>query len=91
MNYKFCLINEILKLSESECDLMSAGESANMSLDDIAKKHNVSIDLIKQQLEMGIKVEQEHTTSLKIAEKIAMDHLTEDPHYYSKLKKMENE
>jgi len=38
----------------------------------------------------GIKVEMEHTTSKAIAREIAMDHLTEDPLYYKKLRKVEN-
>lgn len=44
-------------------------------------------DFDPQQLEMGIKVEMEHTKDKKIAKEIAMDHLAEDPEYYSKLKK----
>ena len=40
-----------------------------------------------EELQMGIKTEMEHTSDPKEAEKIAMDHLKEDPHYYSKLKK----
>ena len=39
----------------------------------------------KADLEDGIKIELEHTSDPKIAEEIAMDHLTEDPEYYSKL------
>jgi hypothetical protein len=37
------------------------------------------------QLEKGIRVELEHTDSVDIATKIAMDHLDEDPLYYEKL------
>lgn len=37
------------------------------------------------QLRRGIKVEMEHTRDPKIAERIAMDHLVEDPLYYVKL------
>jgi hypothetical protein len=42
-----------------------------------------------KQLKMGIKAElsDKHTKSKKKAEKIAKDHLKEDPKYYSKLKK----
>jgi len=40
----------------------------------------------KNQLEMGIKVEMEHTKDPNLAREIAMDHLTEDPQYYTKLK-----
>lgn len=39
------------------------------------------------QLEMGIKAEMEHTNDRKVAEKIALQHLAEDPHYYTKLTK----
>jgi len=37
------------------------------------------------QLSIGIQVEMEHTNDLGVAQEIAMDHLTEDPEYYSKL------
>ncbi len=37
------------------------------------------------ELEAGTKVEMEHTDDPKVAQKIAMDHLKEDPHYYTKL------
>ena len=40
-------------------------------------------------LSKGIKVEREHTNDDRIAQEIAMDHLTEDPQYYDKLEKME--
>lgn len=42
-----------------------------------------------KELEMGIKVEKEHTKSMVIAKLIAKDHLKEDPKYYTKLKKVE--
>lgn len=38
------------------------------------------------ELEMGIKTEMEHTKDEAMAREIAKDHLTEDPHYYTKLK-----
>jgi hypothetical protein len=37
------------------------------------------------QLSIGIQVEMEHTNDPKIAQEIALDHLTEDPEYYTKL------
>ena len=57
--------------------------------EDIAKKHKVDVDIILQQLKMGIQVEQEHTSDSKIARKIALDHLWEKPDYYTRLKKIE--
>lgn len=44
-------------------------------------------DVDPKQLKMGIKVEMEHTKDKKISERIALDHLAEDPLYYTKLKK----
>ena len=37
------------------------------------------------QLSTGIQIEMEHTNDTGVAQSIAMDHLTEDPKYYSKL------
>jgi hypothetical protein len=42
------------------------------------------------ELSKGIEVEKEHTDDPKVAEKIARDHLREDPEYYTKLAKMES-
>lgn len=64
-------------------------ESEGMTIEDIAKKHNVSVEKIKEQIRKGIEIEYEHTDSREEAERIAMDHLTEIPDYYDKLEKME--
>lgn len=44
-----------------------------------------------KELEMGVKVEMEHTTDEAIARRIALQHLAEMKDYYTKLKKMESE
>jgi len=59
------------------------------SVEEIAKKHKVSPSVIEKQLEMGMKVEHEHTTDNQVAKEIALQHLDELPNYYSKLKKVE--
>lgn len=46
-------------------------------------------DFDKESLAEGVSVEMEHTSDPKIAREIAMDHLTEDPQYYKKLKMIE--
>lgn len=56
----------------------------------LADKNKPS-DFDKKQLEMGIKVEMEHTDDKKLAREIAMDHLKEIPDYYTRLKDMEEE
>lgn len=42
-------------------------------------------DVDPKQLEIGIAVEMEHTDDKDTAKEIALDHLTEDPEYYTKL------
>lgn len=44
-------------------------------------------DADSKQLRIGCRVEREHTTSRKRACNIALDHLAEDPSYYSKLRR----
>lgn len=41
----------------------------------------------KEELKKGIKIEKEHTTDTKTATRIALNHLSEDPKYYTKLAK----
>jgi hypothetical protein len=53
----------------------------------LAKRHSVSVEHIRSQLKKGVKVEQEHTKDIKVAKEIALDHLKEDPNYYTKLLK----
>ena len=50
------------------------------------KKGITKKDVSPKELEMGIKVEMEHTNNLELAEKIALDHLAEYKYYYSNLK-----
>jgi hypothetical protein len=44
-----------------------------------------------EQLEIGTRVEMEHTRDPRIARRIALDHLAELPDYYTRLAKMERE
>ena len=85
-------------------EILKGGLSDNKTLLDIAKKHvntnskdSTSKEKIKDmheklktQLNKGIKVEMEHTTNKNKAKEIAMDHLSENPDYYTKLKKIES-
>ena len=63
----------------------SMHESENMNVQELATKHNVDISVINDQLEKGVEVEMEHTNDNKESERIALDHLDEDPMYYTKL------
>lgn len=51
--------------------------------------HKQPKDFNPKSIRKGMKVEREHTTNRNVQREIAMDHLTEDPHYYEKLQKME--
>lgn len=55
-----------------------------------ADKKQVS-DFDRDALREGTKHEMEHTDDRSIAQEIAMDHLTEDPQYYKKLKAVEKQ
>jgi hypothetical protein len=84
------------KLHQTKNDLhdirLSLPESSplnkkTLSVDQLAKRHKVTVQQIKAQLKKGIQVELEHTYDKKIAMQIALDHLKEDPNYYTKLNK----
>jgi len=55
------------------------------------KSKGRDIEVDPSQLEMGIKVEMEHTTMPIISRKITIDHLVEIPDYYTRLDRMEKE
>lgn len=73
------------------------GLAKGKTLEQIAKKHNTPLKKLKKEFIMGRNVEKEHVkkakvsskTKKKTAEKIAKDHLFEDPKYYTKLDKIE--
>jgi len=67
--------------------LFSEQMAKNMSISDIAKEQDTSLEEIEKELDKGKKTEKEHTPSTEKATKIAKDHLVEDPKYYTKLKK----
>lgn len=69
-----------IKLNE---DLIPGGKGDNKSPEEIAKIHNVPVEDIIKEIELGIKTEMEHTTDQNKAKEIATDHVTEHPKYYS--------
>ena len=82
-----------------QIDNIPGGLANGKTLIDLAKKWDskeyydpkqFAEKYVKPQLMKGIKVEMEHTTDVRIATEIAMDHLWEDLKYYDKLAKIEN-
>tara|TARA_R110000764_G_scaffold86464_5_gene167177 strand:+ start:93 stop:347 length:255 start_codon:yes stop_codon:yes gene_type:complete len=71
-------------------DKISGGLADKKSISDIAKLHDVSVDTIRVALRKGQRVEMEHTDDSQTAREIALDHLVEDPRYYTKLKTIED-
>ena len=76
-------------------DKLKNGLSDKKTLRDLVLKHTKkgskgeTLRHLETQLSMGTKVETEHTNNKSTAKEIAMDHLWEDPNYYTKLKKIE--
>jgi hypothetical protein len=64
---------------EKDADVMEGGLADS----------NKPADFPDKALKKGIAVEREHTKDPSVAKEIAMDHLKEDPKYYTKLEKME--
>jgi hypothetical protein len=62
---------------------------AYKSPEELAKKHNLPLETIMKQVEIGTKVEGEHTTSKSGARITALQHIDEFPDYYTRLKKVE--
>ncbi|NBO98686.1 MAG: hypothetical protein EBU90_00895 [Proteobacteria bacterium] len=65
------------------------GLAKGQTIENLATKHNVSLEELQSELNTGLEVEREHTQDEETAKTIAMDHLFEDPKYYTKLKRVE--
>jgi len=70
-------------------DSIPGGLAKGMNLNDIAEKHGVSVDVLVAEFKKGIQTEMEHTTDREMAKEITLDHLFEDPQYYTKLATVE--
>ena len=75
----------------SEEDFFKGGLANGMTAQELADKHGLSVEEIEAALEKGQKVEIEHTNDEKKAYEIAKDHIFEDPKYYEKLAKIEDD
>lgn len=78
--------NDVRNISE---DKIPGGLAQGMTLRDIANKHKIDIDDLVSEFRKGIKAEMEHTTDVNISKEITLDHLFEDPKYYTKLSTIE--
>jgi len=69
-------------INKSTSDAIHGGKSDGKTLEDIAKKHNISLEEIEKQYKLGLKIEREHTDNEEQAGEIAKDHLWENDKYY---------
>jgi hypothetical protein len=85
---------------EIDEDKIPGGLAKGKTLIDLAKKwdskgyydpNQFAAEYIKPKLIQGIRVEMEHTTDVRFAAEIAMDHLWEDLNYYQKLASIEGD
>jgi hypothetical protein len=74
-----------------QIDKIPGGIASDKTTKDLANKYNVELSKIKEYLTNGIRVEMEHTTDVRFAAEIAMDHLWEDLNYYQKLASIEGD
>jgi hypothetical protein len=65
-------------------------EKTNLTISEVAGKHSVPVETLRDELIEGIKTEMEHTNNPEEAKKIALDHLAENPQYYQYLQRMES-
>jgi type I restriction-modification system DNA methylase subunit len=70
-------------------ETLQGGAGDKLTIEDVANKHNVSVEYANEQLNKGIKIESEHTTDIEKQTEIALDHLSEFIEYYNELEKME--
>ena len=89
--------NQIVDYSPEIEEIMKQSISGNLDKEKSAQvleggvgDETETSDVDPEQLEEGLSTEKEHTDDEKEAEEIALDHLTEDPEYYSKLKEVES-
>lgn len=76
------ILNFYSYIKENKMDALKGGEAQGMSIEDVAKMHNISPEFIEKQMEIGIDIEFEHSDDVDVASRIALDHLTENPYYY---------
>jgi len=92
--YQYAMPNKKFMIYQEVCQDQPIKETQGLdkptpSIEEIANKHNVDIDYVVKQLIDGLRVELEHTSDLRIAKEIALDHINERPDYYQRLRQVE--
>ena len=77
------------KMAPINEDEIKGGKADGMDIEDVAEMHGMSVDDMFDEFSKGVRHEMEHTSEWRVAVEIALDHLYEDPEYYTKLEGME--
>ena len=77
------------KMAPINEDEIKGGKADGMNIEDVAEMHGMSVDDMFDEFSKGVRHEMEHTSEWRVAVEIALDHLYEDPEYYTKLEGME--
>lgn len=77
-------------VSELENDTLKGGEAEGMTIEDVAKMHNVPVEYLEKIMPDAIEIEMEHTDDPEVAARIALDHLAETPLYYDEVRGLPN-
>jgi len=70
------------EINEIKEDKIPGGMADDMTPEDLAKHHDVPVEEIKKQLDIGEKIEKEHTDDEDVAKEISKDHNFENEKYY---------
>lgn len=91
-DYTQTLMKDMGKFTKEmkEAQKLKGGRADKLSLNGIAKKHKIDLITVAKNFVKGFEVEKEHTKNKDEVTEIVMDHLSEDPKYYQKLKKVES-
>jgi hypothetical protein len=76
-------VNDLRSIVFSEEEKVEGGKADGMTPEDLAEKHGVDLKDIEKEIEVGVRIEMEHTDDKGIAEEIAKDHIFEFPDYYT--------
>lgn len=88
-NLKPLLAKQGYQINEIKMDIPVGKLAKGKNLSQVATMHGMKAEDLIGELALGVKTETEHTSDLRIARAIALDHLVEDPEYYTNLLKME--
>lgn len=71
------------KKQVKDTNKIKGGRGDNKTASDLAMKHYQFVGTIENEIEIGTTIEMEHTKDKEMAREIAIDHIDENPFYYT--------